>query len=63
MKRIYWNVKCENVMTIVSPDYHSTNVKGHNDISIESHAQSVFFPERLQSDLFLGFLYPLRMRR
>ena len=39
-------------MQILSPHYLSTNVKGHNDISIKSYAQPVFFPGGLQSDLF-----------
>ena len=43
---------------ILSLDYVSTNVKGHNDISIESPALPVFIPGRLQSDLFQSSMYP-----
>ena len=43
---------------ILSLDYLSTNVKGHNDISIESPAQPVFFPVGLQSDLFQYSMHP-----
>ena len=61
MKRLHWNAKCEKpmmAMPILSLDYLSTNVKGHNDISIESPAQPVFFPGRLQSDLFQYTMHP-----
>ena len=37
---------------ILRLDCLSTNVKGHNDISLQSHSQAVFFPDRLQIHLF-----------
>ena len=55
VKYIHWNVKCEKPMTVmpvVSLDHWSTNVKGHYDIGAKSSTQPIFFPERLQSDLY-----------
>ena len=47
-------------MPIISLTCHSTNVKGHNDISLESHSQPVFFPDVT----FFDDLYThLRMRK
>ena len=55
VKRVQWNVKCEKPMTVMpvlSLDHWSTNVKGHYDISAKSSTRPIFFPERLQSDLY-----------
>ena len=40
------------VMSVLSLDHWNTNVKGHNDININSSAKPIFFPERLQSDVY-----------
>ena len=66
VKRVFWNVNPEKlalVMATAGLDCHSTKVKGHNDVDIPSHALLVFFPGRLQNDLFSCHCALLRMRK
>lgn len=48
-------LKCEMWKTHDSyaDSYLSTNIKGHNDISIKLYAWQILFPGGLQSDLYI----------